>query len=299
MLPIFLFRPRVFPLARFVFAVGLAMASVGSANCGLDHCPIGFRPDQAAKWALGFSWRMVTYKQGGEGVGFQQGTARLEWRPTANSTLGAELPVSAPLTESRFAYGISNPLLFAEAAVSSAGGSRFSLGTQVELPYGDVSKGFASEHAMGVVFASAGRAFGNYSLSSRLGWSTSIPYHASQATDPSPYDHPLGGHAVSAHVSHSQHLPGGATSFVEPHSSRDLLFRIEASRRFPVGTTSVNLNGAHAMEPGFAPENALSGGVSVDVPFGERYSIRPEIRFPLTQPSRFESAGGVGIRRAF
>jgi hypothetical protein len=277
----------------------LGMAPHTAAYCGLEHCPIGYRPEQPAKWAVGLSWRMVTFKQAGREVGFQQGTTRLEWRPSRRFILGGDLPVSAPLTASKHAYGFSNPLVFAEAALLMGEGARLSIGSQLELPYGDISEGFASNHVMGVPYAVVGRSIGAFSLSTRLGWSTAIPYRASKAAAQSRYDNPFGTSAQSARVAHLEPVSAGTATFIEPHSDRDLLFRIEGSLKFRVATAALSLNGAHAMEPEFAPENAVSFGASVEVPFGEGFSIRPEVRFPLMRPARFESAGGMGIRKAF
>jgi hypothetical protein len=242
---------------------------------------------------------MVTFEQEGREVGFQQGVTRLEWRPSRRFILGADLPVSSALTDSRHAYGFSNPMLFAQAAAIIRNGANLSFGGQCELPYGDVSGGFASNHAMGVAYGAANGSIGNTSVAIRMGLSTAIPYHVSRSTDVSPYGHPLGSTTLAAKIAHAKHEHAGSTSFIEPHSDRDLLFGIEGSRRLRIGTAALNMNWAHAMESGYLPENAISGGVSFEVPFGERLSIRPEVRFPLMYPARFESAGGIGIRNSF
>lgn len=291
-------RSRKSYLLSLILSASLLSALEVQAYCGLEHCPIISQPQHPDKWAVGLSWRMVSFKKEGKKIGFQQVTTRLEWRPSPRFILGSDLPITLPLTDSKYLYGFSNPLVFAEAVVPYESETRLAFGSQFELPYGGISKGFATNHLMAMPYAVVSRFFGAISLSTRLGWGTSIPYRAPKPSTPSS-NTALGTTAISSRVAHVHQLPEGATAFVEPHSNRDLLYRIAVAYKAPMATTEIQISGAHAFEAGFSPQNAFSTGLSVAFRYNDHLTVLPELRLPLTQPARFEKSAGLGFRATF
>jgi len=206
--------------------------------------------------------------------------------------------------------GFGNPRIYGQATVARSAG--LSVGLEVDLPWGmdEVS----GDHAELIPFLSVEQSGMQWGVFASLGFRAGLgsdhahgPSHHESAglrrdpghdPDVDPGHDPAGhdpGHDDESGDAHHLH---GSIDPVDPHSDRELLYRVGVTRNVRDTSIQVYLDGQSVVKDVPGPKQFAAVGLEVEFP-GLGLLWAPGVELPLGEDRRFESAIHLGVRALF
>lgn len=234
----------------------------------------------------------------------------------AGWSAGALLPfVDLKRDGARDERGFGNPRVYGLATISRERG--LSAGVELDLPWGDDE--IAGDHAEIIPFVSIdqmGTAWGGFaSVGFRASLGDGHSHAPSQLAEgrPAPTDdryhdrfglahddsgHPDPGHDDGSEDHGDGHDPSGSVHPVDPHSDRELLYRVGIARALGASSIRGYLDGQSVLEEVSGPRQFTTVGVELGIPaLGLLWS--PGIELPVGPDRRLDSSIHLGVHALF
>lgn len=268
-------------LFRLFLAAGAAVlfavpARPVAATCGLHVCPIpvAVSKDSAAGAALFPSqiWvetRYAAFDIAGRGSYFQSSlTGVYEHRLFR---VGGVLPLIYLNGPQGNTAGLGNATVFGEFYVLNSGGTRLSVGSQIETPTGNHDKGLGASHFMAVPYVNLWQTWDAWRLALQVG-----------------YQQTLGSHSHGANA---------AVLYVNPHSDSEMLSRVMVSYTW-FGAYSAELNSSFRQvtaHDAVGDKSFLDLGGAFRMTLGNSLALRVGVDIPVTSVQRYLYQAYAGL----
>lgn len=258
---------------RLVFLI-LAAATIlfplrrVEATCGLHVCPVPVpvgttAPANAALFPsqVWVETRYAAFDIGGKGGYLQTSfTGVFEQRLFR---LGGVLPVIYLDSPQGKTTGLGNATLFGEFYLINAGGTRLSLGSQLETPTGNHDKGLGADHFMAVPYVNFWQTVDAWRFAVQAGFQQTLGAHSHGATT--------------------------TVLYVNPHSDSELVGRAMLSYTW-LGTYSLEGNMSYRQVMGHdavGDKSFLDLGTALRATLGNTMALRAGVDIPITSTQRY------------
>jgi hypothetical protein len=215
-------------------------------------------------------------------------------------SVGALLPV-VDLRAEHFEdeRGFGNPRVYGQAMVARSPG--LSVGLEVDVPLG--SDGIAGDHTELIPFVSIEESGTMWGAFASLGYRASLEGNHDHSPSQDASARPLRdpghdpGHDDGSAHDDSVH-PLESVHPVDPHSDRELLYRVGVTRNVRASSIHAHLEGQTLLQDVPGPKQFAAVGLEVEMPaFGLLWA--PGVELPLGSNRRFDSAIHLGVRALF
>lgn len=237
------------------------------ASCGLHVCPVPVARPQAEAENLALPpqlWletRYTAFDIGGRGSYVQtavRGSVEL-----SRFRLGGYLPVVYLDGPTGSTTGLGNTLLFAELLLLHATSTRISIGSQLETPTGNHTKGLGANHFMAIPYLNFWQAFSDLRLALQLG-----------------YQQTLGAH---------EHGAASPVLYVNPHSDAEVITRAMASYTWQqIYTFELNASFRQVTAHDAVGDKTFAdAGAALRIGLGQNLALRAGADLPLLSRARY------------
>ncbi len=277
----------------------LLVATQARANCGLENCPADpiDAEGESARWSTSVELRETETQYLGIPTSYNHYVpwAEVRWDRWRS---GAVVPMISLHFLGETRTGLGNPIFFAQGRITASEKSFLDAGVQFEAPWGDSEEGLADDHAMLVPYVSSQWGGSLVELDGSVGYRFVVyedtPDEVSDAAAGSRSDLE-GTRAIQFHAGHDH---GVAETVVDPHTDREMLWRLRTSSGRPLWriTPSLLLDGQVVVGEAVGGSSFTNAGLEVRVRMTRAIALESAAVWPISDARRYDRRLAIALR---